>query len=203
MSVLRISDLPTYYRERIEKSEDGCWLWKGGKKAPGYGVAFAGYGPDQAGKKGYARSKLAHRAVYELLVRELLPAEVCDHTCPNKLCVNPAHLEIHPSQREHMQRHQRAWNPPESRATPDEKRSKTRAYMKTWRTKNRGAWRKIWKRHEAKRQHQKRTERWQAAFPWLDPDTIQNLMTVHHKRRLSPPLRHQIERKHPRPSTIT
>lgn len=61
----------------------GCWLWSGGESAHGYGCFSFG----RAG-----RSKLAHRASYEMFIGEI-PAglHVC-HSCDTPACVNPDHL---------------------------------------------------------------------------------------------------------------
>lgn len=72
---------------------DACWLWRGHTTDEGYGVF---------GKSGQG----AHRAAYELMVREIPEGMSVDHTCHNhdescpggvgcrhRMCVNPNHLE--------------------------------------------------------------------------------------------------------------
>ena len=60
-----------------------CWEWTGFINPGGYGrLSFQG------------RKALAHRVAYVLFngpIRDGLPL---DHTCRNKPCVNPAHLEV-------------------------------------------------------------------------------------------------------------
>jgi hypothetical protein len=66
---------------------DGCWLWRGGRKPSGYG--------NFAVRRGHTVQ--AHRFAYELL-RGPIPAGMeLDHVktrgCTSTACVNPAHLE--------------------------------------------------------------------------------------------------------------
>jgi hypothetical protein len=74
---------------RVEKIENGCWIWK--KQTDEFG-----YGKFQLRTE--YKSKLAHRISMSLhLDRILLPSENVLHNCPggdNPACVNPAHLLI-------------------------------------------------------------------------------------------------------------
>jgi hypothetical protein len=67
---------------RIDDSKGDCWLWTG-SVGGGYGRVLL-------------RGTLwqAHRVVYELLVGPVPPGCVLHHTCGNKRCCNPAHLEV-------------------------------------------------------------------------------------------------------------
>jgi hypothetical protein len=56
-----------------------CWLWTGYIKPDGYG---------QTG-----RNRQAHRVVWEALNGPLPNGHDLHHTCPNRHCVNPAHVE--------------------------------------------------------------------------------------------------------------
>lgn len=75
--------LPLRIASKISgESECGCWIW-GAAKTNGYGVVqFEG------------RVQRAHRVVYELLVKAPIPHGLqLDHTCRNRACVNPSHME--------------------------------------------------------------------------------------------------------------
>ena len=60
----------------------GCWNWKRGKNASGYGILMS---------KG--SSGLAHRVYYELAKGPVPDNRPLDHLCRNPGCVNPDHLE--------------------------------------------------------------------------------------------------------------
>lgn len=69
--------------KKVDKSSEGCWLWVGATDSNGYGVfQFRG------------RLWRAHRAGYTLLVQEIPDGMLIDHTCRNKICVKPDHLQI-------------------------------------------------------------------------------------------------------------
>lgn len=60
----------------------GCWEWLS-TKSDGYGQVHI-----------FGRNMLAHRVIYELLVRGIGRDRELDHLCRFHPCVNPAHLEI-------------------------------------------------------------------------------------------------------------
>lgn len=60
-----------------------CWLWTGS-------VVGDGYGEFQYMGKRYS----AHRLALQLDGRPVPRGMHADHTCRNKLCVNPAHLRV-------------------------------------------------------------------------------------------------------------
>jgi HNH endonuclease len=62
--------------------ETGCWVWQ-------RSTSFQGYG--QVWYKG--RLHRAHRVFYELHRGPIPEGLQIDHTCGNRLCVNPDHLE--------------------------------------------------------------------------------------------------------------
>jgi endogenous inhibitor of DNA gyrase (YacG/DUF329 family) len=68
--------------EKVNKIEDGCWLWTASITAEGYGSFKDGCG-----------GTLAHRFAYVLLRGEIPDGLVLDHLCRVRHCVNPAHLE--------------------------------------------------------------------------------------------------------------
>jgi len=63
---------------RYEVDENGCWSWTGYISPAGYGVI---------------NKTMAHRLVYELLVGRILAGFEIHHTCRNRRCINPEHLE--------------------------------------------------------------------------------------------------------------
>lgn len=95
-------DSPEYLRitkarllAKVDKREDGCWIWTGATARGGYGcVGFQG------------RTAAAHRTSFYLFTgRQLSPIELLHHLCHNKRCVNPEHLEV-VSAREHWKQHE-------------------------------------------------------------------------------------------------
>lgn len=63
---------------------DDCWIWIRSKVTGGYGS----FNVD-------GQNRRAHRVSYELAHNfKLTPDQFLHHTCRNKDCVNPAHLEI-------------------------------------------------------------------------------------------------------------
>lgn len=67
---------------KVDKTE-GCWNWKGGKFTEGYGRFGIGN-----------KDRYAHRVAYEMLVGSVPKGLVIDHLCRNRICVNPAHMEV-------------------------------------------------------------------------------------------------------------
>ena len=65
-----------------KRLEADCWLWEGDLNSGGYGLLHRSVKP-----------RLAHRAVYEMLVGPIPEGLQLDHLCSNKRCVNPSHLE--------------------------------------------------------------------------------------------------------------
>ena len=81
------------FLKHVEKTENGCWLWIGGKQPKGYGI-FS-YGSKVEG------SKLAHRVAYELWIGPIPKGMWVLHKCRNK-CVNPEHLELGTSKKNNL-----------------------------------------------------------------------------------------------------
>ena len=66
----------------------GCWLWLGGLSSEGYGRLNSDHRKTS--------QTYAHRFSYEL-ARGPIPLGLdLDHLCRNRMCVNPAHLEVVP-----------------------------------------------------------------------------------------------------------
>ena len=61
---------------------DSCWLWPGAKAHDGYG---------KINRDG--RVRCVHRVAYELHVGPVPDGLMLDHTCHERACFNPAHLE--------------------------------------------------------------------------------------------------------------
>ncbi len=78
-----IETLPPRIGKQITSDgPDACWEFTGYKLPGGYGMVRVG-----------DRKRLAHRAVYELLVGPIPDGLQLDHLCRNRACCNPAHLE--------------------------------------------------------------------------------------------------------------
>lgn len=60
----------------------GCQKWLGKMDTDGYPIAWRGRRPARA-----------HRLVYEQELGEIPAGKVLDHTCRNRACVAPHHLE--------------------------------------------------------------------------------------------------------------
>lgn len=65
------------------RQDDECWPWTGSKFSNGYGRYFA-----------QGKSFGAHRISLSLKLGREIASNMCAmHTCDNKICVNPSHLE--------------------------------------------------------------------------------------------------------------
>jgi HNH endonuclease len=76
--------LPPHLRAKI--LVDDCWIWTGAVDAK------TGYG--KGSLPPYRRRGIGiHRLVYELLIGPIPPGKHLHHTCRNRRCCNPAHLQ--------------------------------------------------------------------------------------------------------------
>lgn len=70
--------------EKVVTNGDGdCWTFEAGRDADGYGRINSG-----------GRSRKAHAVAYEELVGPIPDGFELDHTCSQRACCNPDHLEI-------------------------------------------------------------------------------------------------------------
>lgn len=79
-TVLGCSDRD-FINARIRVSREGCWIWTGASSGGGYGKAKRG-----------SKSEKAHRFSYMVFVGPIAQGFQINHTCHNRLCVNPDHL---------------------------------------------------------------------------------------------------------------
>ncbi len=78
-------------KERLAKfisRVNGCWEWQGRITCQGYGQIGVGSRVD-----GSRRTRQAHTVSYETFVGKVPKGLVLDHTCRNRRCINPDHLE--------------------------------------------------------------------------------------------------------------
>lgn len=85
----RLHPTPTFYtisylRSRCKTSEDDCWIWQGTvHKKTGYGYV----------RQNQTGAYVVHKVMY-ILVHGMVPHGLeLDHTCKNRKCCNPDHLE--------------------------------------------------------------------------------------------------------------
>jgi hypothetical protein len=90
MSIVDSTTLEDRFWDKVFRGTgDGCWTWFAGK-SNGYGRMFLGR------ENGRSFHEYAHR--YSWMIhhdgRQIPEGMEIDHTCCNRACVNPAHLEL-------------------------------------------------------------------------------------------------------------
>lgn len=78
---MKFNELPDHIRNKIFKTSCECWLWTGELSPNGYGRGWF---------KGVRI--VAHRIVYGCITGNWCEGKELDHTCTNRACVNPEHL---------------------------------------------------------------------------------------------------------------
>ena len=81
MNPKKLSPLEKIIRQ-IRVDESGCWLWQSATDHDGYALVHVD-----------GVQQLAHRVAYVLAVGAIPDGLVLDHTCRQRSCVNPFHLE--------------------------------------------------------------------------------------------------------------
>lgn len=74
--------LKRFFRKWTLNTDTGCWDWDAGKIVSGYGVFRVN-----------GRASVAHIVAYRMFIGDIPEGLELDHTCRNRGCVNPAHLE--------------------------------------------------------------------------------------------------------------
>jgi hypothetical protein len=83
--------IPSRFFRHVAFSSDGCWLWTGAVTNGPIGYKHHRYSQIRIGKR---RRTSAHRFAYLYTFGDIPVGKEIDHTCENKLCVNPNHLEL-------------------------------------------------------------------------------------------------------------
>lgn len=78
-----IENLPPQLRAKI--LVDDCWIWNGSLRSQS-----TGYG----GIWWKGKTWNVHRLVYELLIGAVPAGKQLHHTCRNRRCCNPSHMEV-------------------------------------------------------------------------------------------------------------
>jgi hypothetical protein len=72
----------TRFNSKWIAGKNGCHIWQAGKDEDGYGVFWL-----------HGRTRRAHQVALLLAGRPVPEGFIANHTCRNKSCVNPQHLE--------------------------------------------------------------------------------------------------------------
>ena len=91
----------TLFNNKQQKLDNGCWEWTGITNNAGYG--FIGFIYAEKPAVGYNHGMMTvHRLAWMIANNRLPTKRNINHTCHNKLCVNPDHL-TEGTQQEKMQ----------------------------------------------------------------------------------------------------
>jgi hypothetical protein len=85
MKVQTTEEIRAYLLARVDQVPGGCWIWKLGLDRRGYGLCYLN-----------GRNQRAARVAFEVWVGPIPPGHDLHHTCPNRACINPAHVEPMP-----------------------------------------------------------------------------------------------------------
>ena len=78
------------YLRIVEGSEvngDGCWVWQGADSGTGRGGGYGRMSLD-------GRTVSVHRTMFQIVHGPVPGTRQIDHTCRNRRCCNPDHLEL-------------------------------------------------------------------------------------------------------------
>lgn len=67
----------------VRDKKTGCRVWQASNRGRGYGQVRWG-----------SRIMSSHRLAYEAFIGEIPESSVVHHTCANRLCINPKHLQL-------------------------------------------------------------------------------------------------------------
>ena len=80
---MQITDLPKNVAHKVLEAENGCWEWQGSGSSTGYGdLHYEG------------QHWLVHRFIYTRVKGEIPPGLIIWHSCDNRKCCNPVHLNL-------------------------------------------------------------------------------------------------------------
>jgi hypothetical protein len=130
---------PVKFWSKVEiKGEDECWPWVGARRTDGYGVF-----------RSNSHLSKAHRVAYYLAHKNDPVELVIDHTCFNKWCCNPKHLQAI-TQVENIHRYYKEYGTQKEECKNGHLREPgkpcklcVRESLRKWREKNRDRYREI------------------------------------------------------------
>ncbi|WP_172891594.1 HNH endonuclease signature motif containing protein [Cohaesibacter sp. ES.047] len=83
----RRDDIIKKIMQRVVKTEDGCWIWQGPTSGDGRGGGYPRMNLD-------GQTVAVHRVIFTCFFGFIPGKKQIDHTCRNRLCCNPEHLEM-------------------------------------------------------------------------------------------------------------